>query len=108
MGLVETLAEGIFLREAGKLCQHLTPQVLEHMARKGQRVETLMQQIGQKFPPYRRNRGVDYLLSLSDAQLLTLLDRKLPEHVKVLRANPSFSADFINDLRRLAGAAQKK
>lgn len=103
--LVAVVSERKLKEAAQSLCQGLTAATLQEMVDRGITVEMLMEQTNHRFPVYRSSPGTQYLMSLSDQQLLTILAPALPAHVAVLRQNPAFCAGFIRDLKRLAGAA---
>ncbi|MDZ4263816.1 MAG: hypothetical protein U1B30_15980 [Pseudomonadota bacterium] len=105
---IGAVAERNFKQETVKLCTHIPPNVLEEMAVRQVRVADLIKKSGHEFPAYRPNPFVDYLMSRTDAQLLDTLEPVLPHHVEVLRRHPAFCADFISDLKRLAGMAAQE
>ncbi len=106
--MVEVVAERKLREYAKILCQGLAPATLQEMSDRGISVATLMEQSKHKFPPYKPNPGTQYLMSLSDQQLLAILEPEIPAHVAVLRHNPVFCAGFIHHLKRLAGAAAQR
>lgn len=105
---VAVVAERNFKKASLELCTPIPPDVLEQMAVRRIRVEDIMRQTGHRFPPYNPNVFVDYLMSLSDYQMLELLEKDLPAHVAVLRRHPEFCGEFIQDLKRLAGVAARR
>jgi hypothetical protein len=106
--LVHVTAEREFKKYAAELCTEISPSVFEQMAQANVSVIALAQEMGQKFPAYEPNPWTSYLFGLSEQHLLALLAEPLPNHVAVLQRHPQFRAQFIRDLRNLAGAAAQK
>lgn len=105
--VVAITAERNFKKEVKNLCTPIPAADFEQMAVQNVSIAALMKQTGHRFPEYKPNPWVNYLMGLSDQYMIQLLEKDLPNHVGVLRRHPVFCKTFIQDLKRLAGEAQK-
>lgn len=88
------------------ICQALTPDQLQTLARNNIPLQTILQQSGRTIPPPSpaARPGLDYLAGLTTDELLTLLEPVVPDHVTVLRGFPVYAERVVNDLKAILGA----
>jgi len=107
---VAVRAERKFKEVAKDLAMLLTPDVLEKMAQGDIPLADVMPVIAKVYPRLSpanvkpdavSNPGVRYLLNLTDARILALLDQVMPEQVRVLYRHPGYASKVILSLKRM-------
>jgi len=102
---IKIQAERHLQEQAEIICQGLTVDKIEKMVEADLRLKDLLAETGFKVPKVSAvaRPAVTYLQSLSDEQMLVLLDQVGPAQVAVLRRNPEFAHHMIEDLKAIGG-----
>mgnify|MGYP001564616119 CR=1 FL=1 len=102
--VIHKAAERKLQQVAIAICDGLTPEHMELMAKKNLTLAQLLQQTGHTIPKVSAlaRPGVDYLVQMPDEDILRLLEEKVPDNVAVLRRYPNFCRGVIRDLKAFA------
>lgn len=86
------------------ICDNLTPEDMETMAKKNLTLAQLLHETGHTIPKVTVlvRPGAEYLARLPDPEILRLLEEVVPDNVAVLRRNPIFCRGIIRDLKAFA------
>ena len=102
--VINRAAERQLKKVAIAICDGLTPEDMEVMAKKNLTLAQLLRQTGHTIPRVSAlaRPGVDHLARLRDEEILRLLEEVVPDNVVVLRRHPTFCASVIRDLKAFA------
>ena len=89
---------------AQAICDGLTAEHMEKMAKQNLTLAQLLQRTGHTIPKVSilARPAVNHLVQMPDEEILDLLQAVVPENVAVLRRHPAFCASVIRDLKRFA------
>ena len=104
---IEVRAERKLQEVAIAICEGLTPEDMDIMAKRNITLAQLLHDSGRTIPKVSviAKPGVDYLVRLSEEEILRLLEQVVPANVAVLRRYPSFASSVIRDLKAFAKGA---
>ena len=102
--VINKAAERQLKKVAIAICDGLTPDDMETMAKKNLTLYQLLQETGHTIPKVSvlARPGVNHLNQMPNNKILDLLEEVVPANVAVLRRYPSFCATVIRDLKRFA------